>query len=125
MWGFDVYSSEIDDRGIDFVIRKDASTYFDIQVKATRGYNYIFMQKEKLNIAPNLFIAFVLLLENKPPTLYLIPSEIWKTPNKLFVGRNYGGEKISKPEWGLAISSRKMDLLEAFRFERIIKNLSD
>ena len=43
--GFDVYSSEVDDRGIDFIVKKDQTTYFDIQVKSIRGKNYIFFPK--------------------------------------------------------------------------------
>lgn len=35
-YGCDVYSSEVDDRGIDFVVRKDSEHYFDIQVKSLR-----------------------------------------------------------------------------------------
>lgn len=34
--GCDVYTSEVDDRGIDFVIRKDYWHYYDIQVKSFR-----------------------------------------------------------------------------------------
>ena len=35
-----------DDKGIDFVIRKDNDRYHDIQVKSVRGLNYIFFRKE-------------------------------------------------------------------------------
>ena len=41
--GFDVYTSEVDDRGIDFVIRKDRNFYYDIQVKSVRDLNYLFL----------------------------------------------------------------------------------
>lgn len=34
LYGFDVYSAEVDDKGIDFVIRKDHEKYYDIQVKS-------------------------------------------------------------------------------------------
>jgi hypothetical protein len=30
--GFDVYSAEIDDKGIDMIARKDDKTYYDIQI---------------------------------------------------------------------------------------------
>jgi len=36
--GLDVYSSEVDDRGIDFVIRRDVDRYYDIQVKSVRRH---------------------------------------------------------------------------------------
>ncbi|MFX0173516.1 MAG: hypothetical protein ACFE9L_16615 [Candidatus Hodarchaeota archaeon] len=42
MCGFDVYSAEIDDKGIDFIIRRSPTKFFEIQVKSVRGYNYVF-----------------------------------------------------------------------------------
>ena len=33
--GFDVYTSEVDDKGIDFIIRKNDDIYYDVQVKPT------------------------------------------------------------------------------------------
>ena len=31
--GFDVYEPEVDDKGIDFIIRKDEDNFYEIQVK--------------------------------------------------------------------------------------------
>lgn len=36
LYGFDVYGSEVDDRGIDLVVRKEQNVYYDIQVKSAR-----------------------------------------------------------------------------------------
>jgi hypothetical protein len=49
LFGFEVYASEVDDRGIDFVVRKDEEIYYDIQVKSVRGLNYIFFPKDKFS----------------------------------------------------------------------------
>jgi len=56
-YGCDVYTSEVDDRGIDFVVRKDSNTYYDIQVKSLRmkSSNYVFILKEKFILRNNLF----------------------------------------------------------------------
>jgi hypothetical protein len=47
--GFDVYSSEVDDRGIDFVVRKERrrnlANYYDVQVKSLREGGYVFSPK--------------------------------------------------------------------------------
>jgi hypothetical protein len=40
LYGFDVYVSEVDDRGIDFVIRRADTLYYDVQVKSCRNMNY-------------------------------------------------------------------------------------
>ncbi len=103
--GFDVYTSEVDDRGIDFVIRKDESIYYDVQVKSVRGLDYIFFQKDKFK-----------------PRIYLIPSTVWLNLNNLFVSKDYLGKK-SKPEWGLNLSKMNLPLLEQYEFDKVAQEL--
>jgi hypothetical protein len=86
--GLDVYSSEVDDRGIDFVVKKDHQTYFDIQVKSIRGRNYIFFPKSKFMPRENLFAAVAVFIEGEDPHLFLIPSIHWLHPNSLLVERD-------------------------------------
>jgi hypothetical protein len=121
-YGFDVYSSEVDDRGIDFVVRKEPSAYYDVQVKSVREIGYVFFPKSKFILRKNLLAAIVLFLESKPPQIYLITSEAWLKPNALLRDREYIGKK-SEPEWGLNISKKNMPLLSKFAFEDIIKTL--
>lgn len=122
MFKFDVYKSEVDDKGIDFIIRKDHYKYYDVQVKSIRGLNYIFFPKDKFQLRENLLAAVVLFFEGKPPKLYLIPSEEWQEPNFLLTSKDYEGKK-SKPEWGLNISVKNLPLLEKYTFDEIIKAL--
>lgn len=79
--GLDVYASEVDDRGIDFVIRRGVDRYYDVQVKAIRGLNYVFMRKSNFEPRSNLFCALVHLREGHGPDLYPIPATAWTTPN--------------------------------------------
>jgi hypothetical protein len=44
--GLDVYSAEVDDRGIDFVVRQEPDRYWDVQVKSVRKLNYVFVRKD-------------------------------------------------------------------------------
>lgn len=122
MYGFDVYTSEVDDKGIDFIIRKNADTYFDIQVKAVRNSNYIFFRKGKFKIKDNLYAAVVLLSQQKAPRLYLIPSTVWNNPNVVFVSKDYEGKK-SVPEYGINISKKNVSILEEYRFDKVLENL--
>jgi hypothetical protein len=113
--GFDVYTSEVDDKGIDFVIRKNHKEYFDIQVKTIRRpTSYVFMKKECFSPKDNLFLALIIFEENEiEPTLLIIPSEDWtRGTNKAFVNRNYGEGKKSKPEWGLNITKSNIENLK-------------
>lgn len=117
--GLDVYSSEVDDRGIDFVVKKDHQTYFDIQVKSIRGRNYIFFPKSKFMPRENLFAAVAVFIEGEPPHLFLIPSIHWLYPNSLLVERDYKGLR-SPPEWGLNISAKNWPVLDSYRIEKTI-----
>lgn len=125
-YGFDVYGAEVDDHGVDFVVRTPQGVYLDIQVKSARsaqtGYHYVFARKEKFKLKENLYAAVVLFPNNKPPKLFLIPSMAWQKPSDLFCDRDYVGKK-SKPEWGLNLSEKNMIELNQFEFGKCIKVL--
>ncbi len=128
--GFDVYTAEVDDKGIDFVVRKEhrdgdvvtSIGYHDVQVKSVRRLNYIFIRKDKLVLRENLLVAVALFENGRLPNLYLIPATAWQTPNALLVDRDYEGLK-SKPEWGLNLSHRNLALLEQYIFDRTIEQV--
>jgi hypothetical protein len=120
--GFDVYTSEVDDKGIDLVIRAPGPKYYDIQVKSARNHNYIFFHKSKVNIYENLYAAVLLFSDKDEPDFYLIPSIAWRLPNALFTDKKYEGLK-SPPEYGLNISQKNMYLLEEYRFHKTIMEL--
>ena len=120
LFNFDVYKPEVDNKGIDFIIRKGHYKYYDVQVKSIRGLNYIFFPKDKFQLRENLLAAIVLFFEGKPPKLYLIPSVEWQEPNSLLTNKYYEGKK-SKPE--LNISAKNLPLLEKYTFDDIIKAL--
>ena len=119
MFGFQVYGTEVDDRGIDFVARYEQGPFIEIQVKSLRSHGYVFLQKKKFPLKRNLYLALALLDDSEPPKLYLIPSLAWEKQDTLLVGRDYKGLK-SKPEWGINVSERNMVLLESYRFERVV-----
>jgi hypothetical protein len=123
MYGFQVFTTEVDDRGIDFIARYEANPFMEIQVKSLRSMGYVFMQKTKFNLNDNMYLALGLLFQDEAPSLYLIPSMVWLSPDSMFVERNYEGLK-SKPEWGLNISQKNMPELERYRFESTIQKLS-
>ena len=122
MYGFQVYTTEIDDRGIDFVTRFKDDSFLTIQVKSIRKSGYVFMEKSKYKISEDLFLGLVILNQGMEPNVFLIPSTTWNEPNKLFVDRNYVDKK-SKPEYGLNLSLKNLNLLEEYSFEKSINKL--
>ena len=118
MEGIDIYSAEVDEKGIDFIARVDSSRYIDVQVKSFRknsSYVYIPTHIWKDGLRDNLYLALVSISEGVMPTIYLVPSKVWEKPNKIFVYHPYDKGQKSKPEWGINIP-KKLELLEEFSF---------
>lgn len=121
--GLDVYTPEVDDRGLDFVVRARPGRFYEFQVKSGRASNnYVFMQKAHFDLAPDLYLALVLFTEAEEPSVYLIPSTMWLEPIAPFTRRDYEGRK-SPPEWGLALTKAGRLALEEYRFERQVSSL--
>ena len=121
--GFDVYTTEIDNKGIDFVVKSN-DKYFDIQVKSVRDKNYVYMKKKYFSPRKNLLLALVLFEDEKSPVLLLIPSLEWKNKTHSFlVDRNYEGKK-SEPEWGININNSNIEKIKSlYAFDKQIKLL--
>ena len=123
-YGLEVFSSEVDDRGIDFIVKDKKGRFSEVQVKSLRGTGYVFAQKSKFNIDNrNLYMALLIFKEGKMPDFFLIPSEAWKVPNEVFVDRDYNKPgQTSKPEYGINISIKNYNILEIFNFEESIQD---
>ena len=123
LMGFDVYSAEVDERGIDFVLRTEPDKYYDVQVKTAFKSNYIYFRKSKFCIRPALLVLFIRLVQHQSPSLYLIPSVAWKNPDKiLLVERDYP-DGNSEPEFGLNVTKKSIKLLEKYQLENSIREI--
>lgn len=122
MYGFQVYETEVDDRGIDFIARYEDRPFIEVQVKSLRANGYIFARKEHFPLRQNVFMAVVLFTECKAPSLFLVQALAWDNPTPLFVSRDYSGLK-SKPEWGLNVSIKNMDELKQYELELVVNSL--
>ncbi len=122
--GFDVYTSEVDDKGIDFVVRKNEDEYFDVQVKSARNYNYVFMRKGKFKLRKNLLLCLVLFENEKSPVLLLIPSLDWKNAKHRFLIHQEYERARSKPEWGVRINKSSIDEFKSlYLFDKKVAEL--
>lgn len=122
-YGFEVYTSEVDDHGIDFIAKTKKGNFLELQVKAIRQTNYVFMQKEKWNINHSGTYLILLTFEDgKMPDVFLIPATAWKHPNELLCDKDYEGLK-SKPEYGLNLSKKNMPLLAPYKIEEAIVSI--
>lgn len=126
--GFEVYAPEVDDHGIDFIVRSPKTEkFYEIQVKSVFKAKYIFFPKSKFELRHGLVAAIVLFpteTKKQEPKLYLIPSTEWNNPNKLLVDRPYDKGQKSPAEWGINISSKQKEILEKqYKAKSVIGNL--
>jgi hypothetical protein len=122
MYGLDIYTSEVDDKGIDFVVRKGVNRYYDIQVKSVYKAKYIFFPKHVFELRDNLLATVVVFRDHEAPSIYLVRATHWQTPDKLFVSRDYVGRK-SKPEYGVQLSGRNQALWSLYAFDKVVGTL--
>lgn len=118
--GCDVFTAEVDDHGIDLVVRTRSGKHFDVQVKSFRqDTGYVFLQKSKFTIHPSSLLVLVQFIDGGSPTLYLVRSCIEGGPNPIFKGRDY-----DPPEWGLTLSKKNLALLaEQCPFRSAVESL--
>jgi len=120
-YGFEVYTAEVDDRGIDFVVRKEPGGFLEVQVKSVTGNNYSFIEKSKFKMNDQFLITLIRFIDGMEPQLYLFRGSDWNCKNNFLVDYDYEGKK-SKPEYGINLSKKSMPELMNFEFnERILK----
>lgn len=123
-YGLEVYTTEVDDHGVDFIVKDKNGRFCEIQVKSKRGKGYVFMPKSKFDITnKNLYFTLLVFEDKKLPDIFLIPAEAWAVPNEVFVDRTYDKPgQTSAPEYGINISQKNYDILEIFKFEESIQD---
>lgn len=116
-YGYDVYTSEVDDHGVDFVAKYD-SKFYEVQVKSVRQDGYLYIPKEKVIVSDNFLICYMRFTDDNLPDVFVFPATVWNSPNALFVDRPYDkpGQK-SKPEYGISYNKKNAPLLEKYRAE--------
>ena len=122
-YGLDVYTSEVDDHGIDFIVKDKHKRFNEIQVKALRNKGYTFMKQSNFDLSnDNLYLTLLIFEDNALPSIYLVPTTAWNNSksSSIFVIRNYGEEFKSVPEYGVNVSNKNKHLLEEYKFDLMV-----
>lgn len=124
-YGFDVYTSEVDNHGVDFVIKNEKGCFFEVQVKSSFLSNYTFIKKTKMNCKNESFIVcFLKFKEGLLPEVYLLPAVEWQSTNALLRDKDYTDPSHkSTPEWGINHSLKNQRILDQYRSDDYIQSL--
>jgi hypothetical protein len=120
MYGFLVFTAEVDDRGIDFVARNDQGKHYDVQVKTITGRNYTYIKKSKFS--ESLLICLVVLTEGAPPDIYLLRGSDWDKDSTGLLSLN-SFPNATEPEYGIQITKARRAAIEQYRFENVAGSL--
>lgn len=122
-YGFDVYTSEVDDHGIDFVAKYKTGTFYEVQVKSVRNDNYVFIHKSKITLDERHLVCFIRFNDGKLPDCYVFPATVWKNPDgSLFTSKDYKGLK-STPEYGISVRKKNLAMLQKYKVENVLSSM--
>ena len=124
-YGWEVYTSEVDDHGVDFVAKKpNTNQFYEVQVKAARKAQQIFISEDKMPIESleHRLVCFFFFRDTCDPDFYVIPGTAWKHPTSALAHYKYDkpGQK-SAPEWSINITEKNLLLLEPYRVESVLE----
>lgn len=127
-YGFELYTSEVDDHGVDFIAKiPGENKFYEVQVKSVRDYGYAYMAKSKMpELSEYRLVCYLHFIDGKLPDVFVIPATAWKNPNAVLVDRIYDkpGQK-SEAEWGINISKKNYNLLYEYKSDCWLKEKSN
>lgn len=124
--GLEVYSTEVDDRGIDCLVRYAPGRCLEVQVKSVRKRGEAFIEKKHLGSTPEEIIhrlrsgycmAFLPFEDGREPDMYLIPGYAWLEPNSLLKDYKKGDRSVG-PNIAVNPVKKNSSLLERYRFSQ-------
>lgn len=114
-YGYDVYTSEVDDHGVDFIAKDSKNNYFEIQVKSITKGNYTFIKKDKILLDKNHLVCYIVFEDGSYPDIYVFPATVWENNSSLIF-------KVRENEYGINYSKKNIGELEKFKIENFVKN---
>lgn len=122
-YGYDVYTSEVDDHGVDFVVKEPDGSFYEVQVKSVRQDNYLPIPHSKFqaNFSDRFLICYIRFKDEEMPKMYLIPTSAWNTPNALLPNYLYDKGQKSDPEIGINYNQKNAPLLEEWKAENFFE----
>ena len=125
-YGYEVYTSEVDDHGVDFVVKVPGTAkFYEVQVKSVRDYGYVFIAKSKMPVlTTHRIVCHIHFIDGQLPDVFVIPATAWAEPNAVLVDRNYDKpSQTSKPEWGISLSKKNYSLLDSYKADIKLKEI--
>ena len=119
--GFEVYTTEYDDRGIDFVIRNSQGNFYSVQVKSTGETVNPFVYADKFESSPEFLVCVVRLIEGESPQLYLTRGSDWQEETDCLHFNPGGGD--SGAYYEVRFANRYLEAFERHKFGKYVRGV--
>ena len=121
-YGYDVYTSEVDDHGVDFIAKeKTTGIFYEVQVKSLYRSNYSYIDKRKRILNDRHLVCVLRFIRFQVPDVYIIPATAWNHPYAALTDYEYDDPKLkSRPEWGIRLAEKNRHLLEKYKAENYL-----
>jgi hypothetical protein len=119
--GFEVYKTEYDDRGVDFVTRRPRSRFYSVQVKTTGPTVNPFIYESKFQLTDEFLFVAVRLVDGNEPAIYVARGSVWKSPSGCINFNPRGG--AAGPYYEFKFTQADAVHLASFLFESYVKTL--
>lgn len=125
-YGYDVYTSEVDDHGVDFVVKGPTGKFYEVQVKSVRQDNYLYIKYSRFqsNFSEYFIICYIRFQDNELPEIYLIPTSAWNKPNALLPNYPYDKGQKSEPEIAINYNEKNASLLDEWKSDHFFEGAS-
>ena len=107
-YGCDVYTSQVDDHGVDFVAKINGK-FYEVQVKSVRGNGPANILRKHMDVNDEFrLVCYLNFSDETLPSIYIIPAIAWKSLNKVL--------KYHERDdyWAISYSENKKELLAAY-----------
>ena len=121
--GFQVYSTEADDSGIDFVAIDSCDKVYKIQVKACRNNSYQYIKEKFFYKTGNFYIFYIRFVDDEDPDMYMISTNAWEKNLSAFVYHPYDNGQESDSEYGIQYSKKNCTEFEEYKIDKAFVNL--
>ena len=124
-YGFEVYSSEVDDHGVDFIAKSPIdNVFYEIQVKSTRRFNPVIIPESKMPELKNeRLVCYLHFTDGQLPSFFVIPSIAWESGESTLVYHKYDKGQKSNPEYVINLSKKHLDWLDKYSSDFVLGEL--
>ena len=92
-YGYEVYTSEVDDHGVDFIAKKkDTGVFYEVQVKSQYKGKYPFVKKDKLVMDDHHLVCFLHFFQTSC-LLYILSL---RRPGTIQMRHSWTGHMVSR-----------------------------